>query len=92
MDPKPDTSPSTQSPGLLRYVIGFLLVGAAWGLTTPFMRRAALTSPTSTPESRSWLTHPNTPYLKAKIWSILYSILDQCNGKCVVFLVDWTGW
>jgi hypothetical protein len=29
-------------PSLFRWVLGFLLVGACWGLTTPFMRRAAM--------------------------------------------------
>lgn len=29
-------------PSLFRYIIGFLLVGMAWGLTTPFMRVAAI--------------------------------------------------
>jgi hypothetical protein len=93
MDPNPDTNPSPPSPGLLRYVLGFLLVGAAWGLTTPFMRRAALTSSASTPESRSWLTHPSTPYLKAKIWGILYSVYDTLKNPAyaVPFLINVTG-
>jgi Putative transmembrane family 234 len=32
---------SDANPGLVQYVIGYLLVGIAWGFTTPFMRRAA---------------------------------------------------
>jgi hypothetical protein len=93
MDPKPDTNPIQPPPGLLRYVLGFLLVGAAWGLTTPFMRRAALTSSSSTPESRSWLTQPSTPYLKAKIWSLLYSIYDTLKNPAyaIPFLINVTG-
>ena len=39
---------STQDPGILRYVIGFLVVGACWGLTTPFMRRAAINTRAAT--------------------------------------------
>jgi hypothetical protein len=100
MDPNSDTSPTQPSPGLLRYVLGFLLVGAAWGLTTPFMRRAAMNSPSSPSEtspsassSRSWLTHPNTPYLKAKIWSLLYTIYDTLKNPAyaVPFLINVTG-
>jgi hypothetical protein len=100
MVPNPDTSPTQPSPGLLRYVLGFLLVGAAWGLTTPFMRRAALASTSSpsktspsTPDSRSWLTHPSTPYLKAKIWSLLYSIYDTLKNPAyaIPFLINVTG-
>ncbi|CAL8577489.1 hypothetical protein XPA_010757 [Xanthoria parietina] len=37
--PAPTTDPS---PSILRWTLGFLLVGMAWGLTTPFIRRAAL--------------------------------------------------
>jgi hypothetical protein len=29
-------------PSVFRWIIGFLMVGACWGLTTPFMRRAAM--------------------------------------------------
>lgn len=37
----PPTSPPS-SPSILNWTLGFLLVGLAWGLTTPFIRRAAL--------------------------------------------------
>ncbi|KAI7051797.1 hypothetical protein KC362_g70 [Hortaea werneckii] len=33
---------STPEPPIWRWVVGFLLVGVAWGFTTPFMRKAAL--------------------------------------------------
>ncbi|KAI4212215.1 MAG: hypothetical protein LQ351_005085 [Letrouitia transgressa] len=39
--PSPDSDP-TPSPSPIRWVLGFLLVGLAWGLTTPFIRRAAI--------------------------------------------------
>ncbi|KAG5977067.1 hypothetical protein E4U13_005491 [Claviceps humidiphila] len=32
---------SDPSPPLINYILSFLLVGLAWGLTTPFIRRAA---------------------------------------------------
>ncbi|KAK1825824.1 hypothetical protein QBC39DRAFT_394652 [Podospora conica] len=35
------STPSEPAPGALNYVVGFLMVGIAWGLTTPFIRRAA---------------------------------------------------
>lgn len=37
----PELTPSEPAPGPLNYILGFLLVGVAWGLTTPFIRRAA---------------------------------------------------
>lgn len=36
-----DTLPNQPAPPAINYVTGFLLVGLAWGLTTPFIRRAA---------------------------------------------------
>ncbi len=35
------SSPEESQPPAINYVAGFLLVGVAWGLTTPFIRRAA---------------------------------------------------
>lgn len=38
----PDASiPSEPAPSVFSYVLSFLLVGVAWGFTTPFIRRAA---------------------------------------------------
>jgi hypothetical protein len=38
----PDASiPPEPAPSVLNYVLSFLLVGVAWGFTTPFIRRAA---------------------------------------------------
>jgi hypothetical protein len=37
-----DTEPSpTPAPPIGNYIIGFLLIGLAWGFTTPFIRAAA---------------------------------------------------
>src|SRR5277367_728800 len=36
--PSPEAEPS-----ITRYIIGFLLIGLAWGFTTPFIRAAART-------------------------------------------------
>ncbi|KAL2868646.1 uncharacterized protein BJX67DRAFT_349980 [Aspergillus lucknowensis] len=40
MAPDAGTTPSDQPP-VFNYVLSFLLVGVAWGFTTPFIRRAA---------------------------------------------------
>lgn len=37
----PDTSVPADKPPIFNYVLSFLLVGVAWGFTTPFIRRAA---------------------------------------------------
>jgi hypothetical protein len=41
MDPNPPVANEPQ-PSIFRWVLGFLLVGMCWGLTTPFMRKAAM--------------------------------------------------
>ncbi|PWY96549.1 hypothetical protein BO94DRAFT_529916 [Aspergillus sclerotioniger CBS 115572] len=38
MDP---SEPETSQPPIFNYILSFLLVGVAWGFTTPFIRRAA---------------------------------------------------
>ncbi|THW26849.1 hypothetical protein D6D25_06479, partial [Aureobasidium pullulans] len=94
MDPNPDTPNTTPTPGLFRYVLGFLLVGAAWGLTTPFMRRAAVaSSSTAKPDSRAWIDHPNTPWLKAKVWGVLYGVWDVLRNPAyaVPLVINLTG-
>jgi hypothetical protein len=41
MDPDAPIANEPQ-PSIFRWIIGFLMVGACWGLTTPFMRKAAM--------------------------------------------------
>lgn len=39
----PDTPIANEpQPSIFRWILGFLMVGACWGLTTPFMRKAAM--------------------------------------------------
>lgn len=38
----PDTSPAESAPSAFNYILSFILVGIAWGFTTPFIRRAAV--------------------------------------------------
>lgn len=37
-----DTPAAETPPSIFNYVLSFLLVGVAWGFTTPFIRRAAV--------------------------------------------------
>jgi hypothetical protein len=60
-------------PSLYNYILGFLAVGLAWGFTTPFMRRAAITSK---PISRPQLDDPKSSFFTRKILSIWYSVYD----------------
>lgn len=42
MDPDTSPPPNEPPPSAFNYILGFLLVGLAWGFTTPFIRRAAV--------------------------------------------------
>jgi hypothetical protein len=76
MDESPSASPTLPtSPPLTNYILGFLLIGLAWGFTTPFIRRAARlhTSPShpilqSPSIQRSWI--------KSKILGAVFGVLD----------------
>lgn len=37
-----DIPPSEPAPSAFSYILSFILVGIAWGFTTPFIRRAAV--------------------------------------------------
>ncbi|KAF2477123.1 uncharacterized protein BDR25DRAFT_300175 [Lindgomyces ingoldianus] len=90
MDPDtPHTSPSPQ-PSLFRWILGFLLVGACWGLTTPFMRRAAMNY---TPPVRPSLTDPNNSWLKRKVLGIWYAVIGVLSrpAYAVPLLLNVTG-
>ncbi|KAF7191027.1 Transmembrane protein [Pseudocercospora fuligena] len=89
----PDTPLPEPSPSIFRWVLGFLIVGACWGLTTPFMRRAAITRDTQPKPSRPLLESPNTPWVKKKIWGIIYAVYDLLKNPAyaVPLLLNVTG-
>ena len=92
MDPEaPDGAPpSADDPSVVRWVLGFLLVGMAWGLTTPFIRKAAV-SMKATP--RAVLEDPATGWLKKKMLGMAYTVLDMLRNPrySVPLLVNITG-
>jgi len=95
MDPDPPVQ-AVAPPSTWRWVIGFLLVGAAWGLTTPFMRKAALQKDkeqTTTPPGREFLQDSRTPWLKRKFWTLAYAVMDLLRrpAYAVPLLINLTG-
>lgn len=87
------TSPPTPPPppSLLRYSLGFLLVGLAWGLTTPFIRRAALSY---TPSPHPSLSHAhNQSFLKRKILKAFFTVTDLLRSPsyALPLVVNLTG-
>lgn len=77
-------------PSILRWILGFLMVGACWGLTTPFMRKAALNY---TPPEHPALTDPKNSALKKKTLSIWYAVKGVLSrpAYAVPLLLNVTG-
>jgi hypothetical protein len=87
----PDAPPTADpQPSLIRWILGFLLVGACWGLTTPFMRRAAINY---TPPERPSLADPKNGWLKRKVLGIWFGVIGVLSrpAYAVPFLLNVTG-
>lgn len=85
-----ESPPQTPSPSLFRSTLGFLLVGMAWGLTTPFIRRAAINlsaypSSTSNQPGRNWLQ----PKIAKAIWTVLN--LLRSPAYSIPLVINLTG-
>jgi hypothetical protein len=88
---------NSTDPGILRYVLGFLVVGACWGLTTPFMRRAAMkkeppTTRASPDANASWIRKRTIPLWHAVLDLVqrpAYTVplLINLSGSAVFFLI-----
>jgi hypothetical protein len=78
------------STSISRYVLGFLVVGMAWGLTTPFMRKAAITQ---SPTSRPALQNPNSIWATRKFLEIWYAVVDlvQRPAYAVPLMLNLSG-
>ncbi|CZT22393.1 related to integral membrane protein [Ramularia collo-cygni] len=92
MDPDTPSQPIS-SPSIWRWVVGFLMVGACWGLTTPFMRKAAVARDKQPQVTRPYLTSPNTPWIKKKFWGVLYAVIDLLKNPsyAIPLLLNVTG-
>lgn len=90
MDPNAPPSAPAPQPSIFRWILGFLMVGACWGLTTPFMRRAAMNY---TPPARPSLTDPNNSWLKKKVLGIWYAVIGVLSrpAYAVPLLLNVTG-
>ncbi|GAB7343384.1 hypothetical protein MBLNU457_1422t1 [Dothideomycetes sp. NU457] len=94
MDPDPPVNTEPQ-PSIWRWVIGFLLVGAAWGMTTPFMRKAAVQKEAEhhEPAGRGFLKDPQTGWLKKKFWTLAYAVMDLLRrpAYAIPLVINLTG-
>ncbi|KZF18983.1 hypothetical protein L228DRAFT_286217 [Xylona heveae TC161] len=86
----PDTSAPAAQPSIFRWVISFLLVGMAWGFTTPFIRRAAKTYK---PIERPSVTDPNKSIVTRYVLKGMYTVWDLLRSPAyaVPLLINLTG-
>jgi hypothetical protein len=89
MDPDTPIAGDPQ-PSLFRWILGFLMVGACWGLTTPFMRKAAMNY---TPPTHPALTDPKNSALKKIFLGIWYAVKGMLSrpAYAVPLLLNVTG-
>lgn len=88
---QPVLSPDTKPP-LINYLLSFILVGLAWGLTTPFIRRAARShrpKPHPVLETDSVKNH----WLRSKLYGAFFSVVDLLRNPryAVPLLLNLTG-
>lgn len=84
---------STSEPPIWRWIVGFLLVGVAWGFTTPFMRKAAVVRDLKPKPQRPLLTDPKVSWLKRQAATVFYAIRDLLGSPAyaVPLLLNITG-
>ncbi len=87
----PPSAPPAQ-PGAINYILGFIMVGLAWGLTTPFIRRAA--------KDHQPPLHPlletdavRNSWLRSKVYGAAFAVLDLLRNPryAVPLLLNLTG-
>ncbi|RKU46574.1 hypothetical protein DL546_004528 [Coniochaeta pulveracea] len=88
----PSTPDSSSQPSVLNYILGFLLVGIAWGLTTPFIRRAARTH---NPPPHPLLDSPavRSSFVKSKLYGAFFAVADLLRNPAyaIPLVVNLTG-
>lgn len=79
-------------PPVFNYVLSFILVGFAWGFTTPFIRRAARTHK---PPAHPLLDRPSVraSWLRTKLYGALFAVVDLLKNPryAVPLLLNLTG-
>lgn len=85
----PDT-PAVTKPPVFNYILSFLLVGIAWGFTTPFIRRAAVNYHQPTDAS---IHDPNRSWLSRKTRLGFFTVLGLLRSPsyAIPLLVNLTG-
>lgn len=88
----PTSTDPEPAPPLFNYILGFLLIGIAWGFTTPFIRRAARTH---SPPAHPILSSPSVTNssLKSKIYGAFFGVVDLLRNPryAIPLVINLTG-
>ncbi|XMA13420.1 hypothetical protein WAI453_006211 [Rhynchosporium graminicola] len=86
------TLPSADADHIIRYIFAFILVGIAWGFTTPFIRRAARTH---SPPPHPILDSPavKSSWTKSKLYGAFFGVLDLLRNPryAIPLVINLTG-
>jgi Putative transmembrane family 234 len=91
--PSTVTTMTETRPSPFNYILSFLMVGIAWGFTTPFIRRAAVKYKSPTPETHPALFDPSRSWLSRKSWTVFYLIIGllRTPSYAIPLLCNLTG-
>jgi hypothetical protein len=80
------------APSIFRYVLGFLLIGLAWGFTTPFIRAAARTHKPPAHPILDTAAVKNS-WLKGKLYGAFFGVVDLLRNPryAVPLVINLTG-
>lgn len=86
------TPPPTDAPHIIRYILGFCLIGLAWGFTTPFIRKAARTH---SPPPHPILDSPavRNSWVKSKVYTAFFGVVDLLRNPryAIPLVINLTG-
>jgi hypothetical protein len=83
---------SDDKPPVFNYILSFILVGLAWGFTTPFIRRAAQSH---NPPAHPVLESPavRASWLKSKVYGAFFGVADLLRNPryAIPLVLNLTG-
>jgi hypothetical protein len=90
MDPNLPNPDDDKTPSTINYILSFLLVGIAWGFTTPFIRRAAVDFSKRQEQSSSSTTATTTAAASTTNRSLNPSASSSSWIKTKLITITWT--
>ncbi|KAK2785213.1 hypothetical protein FQN52_008550 [Onygenales sp. PD_12] len=94
LSPVPDINTNTDHPPTaLAYILSFLLVGVAWGFTTPFIRRAAVEYNNKSKNEESARDGSEKSWVMRKLVGVAQTVVNLLStpGYSVPLLLNLTG-